>query len=93
MPGGPLAILPLTENRSSIVWSENADKAKAAADLSDEDFLAVLKPAFGSFLGEIKLVGDRFTYPLGLSLANSYISDRSALVTQRMAFTQSRAKG
>lgn len=80
MPGGPLAILPLTENRSSIVWSEDAAKAKAAADLSDEDFLAVLKPAFGSFLGGIKLVGDRFTYPLGLSLANSFISDRVALV-------------
>ena len=80
MPGGPLAILPLTENRSSIVWSENADKAKAAADLSDEDFLAVLRPAFGSFLGDLKLVGDRFTYPLGLSLANSFVADRVALV-------------
>jgi len=80
MPGGPLAILPLTGNRSSIVWSEEASKAKTASALSDADFLELLKPAFGSFLGDIKLAGDRFTYPLGLSLANSFIADRVALV-------------
>ncbi len=80
MPGGPLAILPLTQNRCSVVWSEEAKAATRASQLDDTAFLEVLKPAFGSFLGEIKLAGARFTYPLGLSLANSFIADRVALV-------------
>lgn len=80
MPGGPLAILPLTGNRSSIVWSEEAAKAAEIMALDDDGFLDALRPAFGSFLGEISLTGDRFTYPLGLTLADSFIADRIALV-------------
>ncbi|MEO9865226.1 MAG: UbiH/UbiF/VisC/COQ6 family ubiquinone biosynthesis hydroxylase [Yoonia sp.] len=80
MPNGPLAILPLTENRSSIVWSEETSRANMIAGLDDAGFLDALRPAFGSFLGEIALVGQRFTYPLGLSLADSFIADRVALV-------------
>ena len=80
MPGGPLAILPLTQNRSSIVWSETTDKAKAIMALDDAGFLDALRPAFGSFMGDIQLAGQRFTYPLGLSLAESFIADRLALV-------------
>lgn len=80
MPGGPLAILPLTENRSSIVWSEQSDKAAEIMRLDDAGFLDALRPAFGSFLGEIQLAGQRFTYPLGLSLADSFIAERVALV-------------
>lgn len=80
MPGGPLAILPLTQNRSSIVWSETTEKAEAVMKLDDTGFLDALRPAFGSFLGDIQLVGQRFTYPLGLSLAETFIADRIALV-------------
>ena len=80
MPQGPLAILPLTDNRSSIVWSETHDNAKAIHALSDEDYLTVLRPRFGDFLGEISLAGKRWTYPLNLTLANSFVAERLALV-------------
>jgi len=80
MPNGPLAILPLTGDRSSIVWSEQSARAAEIIALDDAGFLEALKPAFGSFLGEISLAGDRFAYPLGLSLANAFIADRIALV-------------
>ncbi|MFT5744608.1 MAG: 2-octaprenyl-6-methoxyphenol hydroxylase [Paracoccaceae bacterium] len=80
MPHGPLAILPLTGNRSSIVWSETDDRAAELAAMNDNDFLDALRPAFGSFLGEISLSGARFSYPLNLTLANSFIADRVALV-------------
>ncbi len=80
MPGGPLAILPLTGNRSAIVWSEDATRAKTLAALDDAEFLDALKPAFGSFLGEIALTGGRFIYPLGLTLADRFVADRVALV-------------
>jgi 2-octaprenyl-6-methoxyphenol hydroxylase len=80
MPPGPLAILPLPGNVSSIVWSETDDTAARFAALPDEDFLEVLRPRFGDFLGDISLRGKRFTYPLGLSLANSFVADRLALI-------------
>ena len=80
MPSGPLAILPLKGNRSSIVWSEKDDTARAIAALDDADFLAVLRSRFGDFLGEIKLAGPRFSYPLNLTLAKAYAAPRVALV-------------
>lgn len=80
MANGPLAILPLPGNRSSIVWSETHAAAGAIAALNDGDFLTVLRPRFGDFLGAISLAGPRFSYPLNLTLANSYIAERVALV-------------
>ena len=80
MPPGPLAILPLAGNRSSIVWSETTENAARINAMSDDEYLAVLRPRFGSFLGEIGLAGARFTYPLSLSLANALVAERVALV-------------
>lgn len=80
LPPGPLAILPLPGNRSSIVWSERTEMAAEINALSDEDYLQVLRPRFGDFLGDITLAGKRFTYPLNLTLANRFIADRIALV-------------
>ncbi len=80
MPPGPLAILPLTGNRSSIVWSERTETSAQINTLPEADYLQVLRPRFGDFLGDIRLQGDRFTYPLNLTIANSFISDRLALV-------------
>ncbi|MGR3323782.1 MAG: UbiH/UbiF/VisC/COQ6 family ubiquinone biosynthesis hydroxylase [Pseudooceanicola sp.] len=80
MPPGPLAILPLPGNRSSIVWSETAATARDFMALSDADFLTALRPRFGDFLGAIELEGKRFSYPLGLSLAERFVAERLALV-------------
>lgn len=80
MPEGPLAILPLRGNRSSIVWSDREDRAAAIQSLSDAEYLEALRPRFGDFLGQIALAGDRFTYPLSLTLANRFVAPRLALV-------------
>lgn len=80
MPQGPLAILPLPGNRVSIVWSESTQRAGEINTLSDEDYLQVLRPRFGDFLGEIALDGKRFAYPLKLTIANQFVSERVALV-------------
>ena len=81
MPSGPLAILPLPGgHQSSIVWSETDAQAAAIQGLSDADYLEALRPRFGAFLGDISLAGDRFTYPLSLTLANSFVAARIALV-------------
>jgi len=80
MPPGPLAILPLTGNRSSIVWSETTENAARINTLPDTAYLDFLRPRFGDFLGDIALAGGRYSYPLSLSLAHNMIADRVALV-------------
>ena len=80
MPGGPLAILPLQGNVSSIVWSETHANAAAINALSDADYIEVLRPRFGDFLGPIKLKGKRFSYPLNLTIADEFVAERLALV-------------
>ncbi len=80
LPSGPLAILPLPGNRSSIVWSETDANATAIQALDDDGYLAALRPRFGDFLGDIRLAGTRFTYPLSLSLADRFVAARVALV-------------
>ena len=80
MPAGPLAILPLSGNRSSIVWSERRGLAEEINALPEEDYLTVLRPRFGDFLGQISLAGERFTYPLNMTIANSFVGERMALV-------------
>lgn len=80
LPPGPLAILPLTGNRSSIVWSETTDRAAEISAMDDAAYLDVLRPRFGDFLGEISLAGARYSYPLNLTLARAFVADRVALV-------------
>ncbi len=80
MPAGPLAILPLPGDRCSIVWSETHDMAAQIMAMSDADYLDVLRPRFGDFLGQISLAGQRYCYPLSLSIANAFVAPRLALV-------------
>ena len=80
LPAGPLAILPLPGNRSSIVWSERTADAERIATLPEADFLDHLRPRFGDFRGQIALAGARYRYPLGLSLADRFVADRVALI-------------
>ena len=80
MPAGPFAILPMTGNRSSIVWTERAELAARLVGLSDTAFAAELAARFGDFLGTVEPIGPRWTYPLTLLLAEEYASTRLALV-------------
>jgi 2-octaprenyl-6-methoxyphenol hydroxylase len=80
LPAGPFAILPLKGRRSSIVWTEEGKEAERIIALPDEDFHRELESRFGLHLGNIKAVGPRRAYPLGLSVARSFIADRIALV-------------
>jgi 2-octaprenyl-6-methoxyphenol hydroxylase len=80
LPAGPFAILPMTDNRSSVVWTERAELAARLASLPDAAFTAELAAHFGDFLGAVEPVGRRATYPLGLMLAERYTARRLALV-------------
>lgn len=80
LPAGPFAILPMTGNRSSIVWTERAELARRLATLPDAEFAAELAARFGDFLGAVEPVGPRSIYPVGLLLAERYTDRRLALV-------------
>ena len=81
---GPLAILPMTDDaegryRSAVVWTEDAAGASAAA-WDDAAFEAALTERFPARYGRIELAGPRYSYPLGLVHAQSYIGPRTALI-------------
>ncbi|MCY3878161.1 MAG: UbiH/UbiF/VisC/COQ6 family ubiquinone biosynthesis hydroxylase [Rhodobacteraceae bacterium] len=80
MPNGPLAILPLQGNISSLVWTTTHAEARHLSELDSDGFLAELRPRFGSFLGELGLVGSRARFPLSLTRAESFTATRAALL-------------
>ncbi|MEZ5935136.1 MAG: UbiH/UbiF/VisC/COQ6 family ubiquinone biosynthesis hydroxylase [Alphaproteobacteria bacterium] len=79
-PDGPLAILPMQGNRSSIVWAAENELAAALTDLDDETFLGELEERFDKRLGALALAGPRFHYPLSMAQAHRYTDVRLALI-------------
>ena len=79
LPSGPFAILPLTGNRSSIVWTERSDIAPLIMALGEKEFLQELGCRFGDFLGGLSVTGPRWAYPLSLQYAERSIDQRLAL--------------
>ena len=80
LPGGPFAILPLTDNRASLVWTESSARGAALKTARPEVFQAHLERRFGEFLGGISVEGPVFTYPLSLQLAERLVAPRVALL-------------
>jgi 2-octaprenyl-6-methoxyphenol hydroxylase len=80
LPGGPFAILPLTDSRASLVWTEPTRRAEALRTASDPAFHAHLMRRFGDFLDGVTPEGPRFVYPLSLELADRLTGPRTALI-------------
>ena len=80
MPSGPLAVLPMTGKRSCIVWTEQDANAKAINLFDETRYTKIQSARLGNFLGKFKIIGDRHTYPLELSIADRFIDERLALI-------------
>jgi 2-octaprenyl-6-methoxyphenol hydroxylase len=80
LPAGPFAILPMSGERCSIVWTERAELAPGLLALPAADFLAELGRRFGDFLGRLAVEGPRWSYPLALSHARRYGAERCVLI-------------
>jgi 2-octaprenyl-6-methoxyphenol hydroxylase len=77
---GPFAILPLPGNRCRIVWTAPHEEAKALCELDDEQFLLELTKRYGSQMGKLELLGERFVFPVQLMQSDKYVLNRLALV-------------
>jgi 2-octaprenyl-6-methoxyphenol hydroxylase len=77
---GPFAILPLTGNRSSIVWTEQTKVAEQLMQLPEHEFLDQFKLRFGTHLGEVKLATGYAAWPLSVQIAKTFIGQRLALI-------------
>ena len=80
LPGGPLALLPLANGYSSIVWTLPSDHASRYLNLSESDFCRALAEASDYRLGAILEIGKRAAFPLVGSQAASYVGKGVALV-------------
>ena len=80
LPSGPFAILPLTGNRVSLVWTEQKELAEQVTHMSDEQFLNEVRTRMGDEFGELSLAGPRNAFPLTMLVARDYVKDRLCLV-------------
>ena len=79
LPKGPFAVLPMTGNRSSLVWSEPSELAPIYMSMPEEEFMAEMKKRV-DYLGDLKLVGKRWCYKLDLIHAKKYVSGNVVLI-------------
>lgn len=77
---GPMAMLPLSGNRSALVWTRPGNDAERLLGLDDKTFLAELQNAFGYRLGALRQVGGRHVYPLALSEAQEQVRPHLVLL-------------
>jgi 2-octaprenyl-6-methoxyphenol hydroxylase len=70
---GPMAMLPLADNRCALVWTRPSADAERLLQLDDRRFLAELQEAFGYRLGALHKVGSRHLYPLALTEAQEQV--------------------
>lgn len=79
-PTGPIAVLPLHDGALGVVWTLAPDRAQRVQALDDAAFLAELQRAVGWRLGRLQQVGQRQSYPLRLTRADTIVAPRTVLV-------------
>ena len=80
LPGGPLAFLPMADNRSSVVWTERNDIARALMTLDNDALADALSARFDDCLGSLSIVGGRWSFPLSMVNAEKQTGARLALM-------------
>ncbi len=89
LPGGPFAVLPMppsadaipggAPNVSAVVWTDRAAVAATVMQLDDVRFATEIRRRMGDYLGAVRPVGRRWSYPLSAMLVQHYVGTRLAL--------------
>ena len=77
---GPVAVLPLADDRCALVWSCERARAEQLLELGDAEFCAELQPIFARHLGAITHAEPRLSFPLSQPRAQTYLGERVALI-------------
>ncbi|MDC9725696.1 MAG: 2-octaprenyl-6-methoxyphenyl hydroxylase [Gammaproteobacteria bacterium] len=77
---GPIALLPMSDKRCSLVWTVKTGDESTLLQLPENEFLAQLQDRFGYRLGKLKQVGQRNSYPLKLIQADQAVQQRIVLI-------------
>jgi 2-octaprenyl-6-methoxyphenol hydroxylase len=77
---GPVALLPMSDNRSSLIWTVKPEQVDALLSASDDEFLAQLQDHFGFRLGRFTRVGKRQSYPLTLNQTDNAVQHRIVFI-------------
>lgn len=77
---GPLALLPMSEGRCSLVWTVQSGEEKALLECDEQQFAEQLQQAFGYRLGHFEKIGQRSSYPLGLMQTIQPVQQRVVLI-------------
>ena len=77
---GPIAMLPIADERAAFVWILPPAVAQEMLALSDKEFTDRLQDIFGYRLGKFSKVGKRAAYPLALTKANGLIAKRGVVI-------------
>ncbi len=77
---GPLALLPMSDNRMAVVWSTQTNNVETLLGLSDGEYLARLQERFGDRLGPLTRLGKRRAYPLMLTRVKEHVRPRLVLI-------------
>jgi len=80
LPAGPFAMLPLTGNRSSIVWNERPDVARRLAALPAGERLEIVAARAAGRFGTVTDFTDVATFPMSIGIARRFAGERIALV-------------
>lgn len=79
-PNGPFTLVPLPDNRSSLVWVVDPETADDLASLEDVELSAEIERASYSILGRIEAEPARGRFPLRVATARRFADRRIALV-------------
>ncbi len=77
---GPIAMLPMSDNRCAVVWTVASDQAANIMCMDDNEFRHGLQTAFGYRLGKLQKVGARHAYPLALTAAREHVRPHLAII-------------
>jgi len=77
---GPLAMLPMTGGRYSVVWTARDSETAGILGVDDDAFAANLQQRFGQRMGRLGRPGRRIAYPLRLVLAKQLTQPRAVLI-------------
>lgn len=79
-PSGPIALLPMSENRCATIWTVPPNAVDELLALPDEAFLARFGQGVGSRLGRFSRLGKRLAFPLALVRAQAPLRPRVVLI-------------